>query len=200
MQVCAFTSASIWIALICNRSLQIQASNMWKETWRCYSIFRCSWNVKHIREYHQHPTHRLCTSPVSSQRLGHSKCDTSSQLISLVLLPASLALLGFEIRLRQPISIAKRKVLLVSPLRRLAYRAVDRGAFVISRYRYLPPRKRAMARFRIYSKSRQRLKAAYSLLPTQFYVDTALLQSTLLCNHLIQSNGPDVQYTFELGI
>ena len=53
--------------------------------------------------------------------------------------------------------------------------------------------------FRIYSKSRQRLKAAYSLLPTQFYVDTALLQSTLLCNNLIQSDGPDVQYTFELG-
>ena len=36
--------------------------NMWKETWRCYSIFRCSWNVQNIRESHQQPTHRLCTS------------------------------------------------------------------------------------------------------------------------------------------
>ena len=55
-----------------------------------------------------------------------------SQLIPLVLLTVSLELLGFEIRSRQAISIPKRKVLLVSPLRRLAYRAVDRKAFAIS--------------------------------------------------------------------
>ena len=35
--------------------------NMWKETLRCYFIFRCFWNAKNIRESHQHPTHRLCT-------------------------------------------------------------------------------------------------------------------------------------------
>ena len=73
-----------------------------------------------------------------------SNCDAPSQLI-LVLLTASLELLGFEIHSRQAISIPKRKVLLVSPLRRLAYRTVDRRAFVISRYRYPPPGKRVMA-------------------------------------------------------
>ena len=51
-------------------------------------------------------------------------CDPPSQLISLVLLTGSLELLGFEIRSRQAISIPKRKVLLDSPLRRLAYRAL----------------------------------------------------------------------------
>ena len=61
-----------------------------------------------------------------------SNCDAPSQLISLVLLTASLELLGFEIRSRQAISIPKRKMLLVSLLRRLAYRAVDRGAFAVS--------------------------------------------------------------------
>ena len=75
-----------------------------------------------------------------------SNCDAPSQLISLVLLTASLELLGFGIRSRQAISIPKRKVLLVSPLRHLAYRAVDRGASAISRYRYPPPGKRAIAR------------------------------------------------------
>ena len=59
-----------------------------------------------------------------------SNCDAPSQLISLV--TASLELLGFEIRSRQAISIPKHKVLLVSPLRCLANRAVDRGAFAIS--------------------------------------------------------------------
>ena len=52
------------------------------------------------------------------------------------LVTASLELLGFEIRSRQAISIPKRKVLLVSPLRRLAYRALI-GEHL--RYRY-PPR------------------------------------------------------------
>ena len=65
-----------------------------------------------------------------------SNCDAPSQLISLVLLTASLELLGFEIRSQQAISIPKRRVLLVLPLRRLPYRAVDRGAFAISRYRF----------------------------------------------------------------
>ena len=64
-----------------------------------------------------------------------SNCDAPSQLISLVLLTASLEQLGFEIRSWQAISIPKRKMLLVSPLRHLAHRAVDRGAFPISRYR-----------------------------------------------------------------
>ena len=64
----------------------------------------------------------------------------------LVLLTASLELLGFEIRSWEAISIPKRKMLLVSPLRRLADWAVDRGAFAILRYRYPPPGKRAMAR------------------------------------------------------
>ena len=54
-----------------------------------------------------------------------SNCDAPSQLIYLVLLTASLELLGFKIRSRQAISIPKRKVLLVSPLRRLPYRAVS---------------------------------------------------------------------------
>ena len=66
-----------------------------------------------------------------------SNCDALSQVISLVLLTASLELLGFGIRSRQAISIPKRKVLLVSPLRRLPYRAVDRGAFAIS---FIPSR------------------------------------------------------------
>ena len=67
-QVCAFTSASIWIAsiwLLCNRSLQIQANDpieYVERNVRCYFIFRWSWNVKNVRESHQHPTHRLCTS------------------------------------------------------------------------------------------------------------------------------------------
>ena len=62
-----------------------------------------------------------------------ANCDAPSQPISLVLITASLELLGFEIRSRQAISIPKRKMLLVSPLRRFAQRAVDRGAFAISR-------------------------------------------------------------------
>ena len=121
--------------------------------------------------YDVYPANGTCdatsqlSSPVSSQRLSHSKCDALSQLftpdsqprhggsnssgssaivtaqlISLVLLTASLELLGFGIRSRQAISIPKRKVLLVSPLRRLPYRAVDRGAFAISRYRLSPSR------------------------------------------------------------
>ena len=55
-----------------------------------------------------------------------SNCDAPSQLISLVLLTASLALLRFDIRSRPAISITKRKKLLASPLRRLAHRAVGR--------------------------------------------------------------------------
>ena len=107
-----------------------------------------------------HVTTSQLSSTVSSQRLGHSKCDTPSQLftpdsqprhggailqaaqrhrcntpsqlISLVLVTATLELLGFEICLQQAISIPRHKVLLVLPLRCLAYRAVDRGAFAIS--------------------------------------------------------------------
>ena len=55
-----------------------------------------------------------------------SNCDAPSQPIFLVLLTASLELLGFKIHSRQAISIPKRKMLLVSPLRCLAYRAVGR--------------------------------------------------------------------------
>ena len=64
-------------------------------------------------------------------------CDALSQLISLVLLTACLDLLGFGIRSRKAISIPKRKVLLLLPLRCLPYRAVDRGAFAIS---FIPSR------------------------------------------------------------
>ena len=46
-----------------------------------------------------------------------SNCDAPSQLISLVLTTASLPLLGSGIRSRQAISIPKRRMLLVSPLR-----------------------------------------------------------------------------------
>ena len=65
------------------------------------------------------------------RRLGN--CDAPSQLISLVLVTASLELLGFEIRSRQAVAIPKRKVLLVSPLRHLAYRAVDPGKSAMAR-------------------------------------------------------------------
>ena len=61
-----FTCASIWIAswfaTAVYKLKQVIRSNMWKETCRYYFIFRCSWNVKNIRECHQHPTHRLFTS------------------------------------------------------------------------------------------------------------------------------------------
>ena len=61
-----------------------------------------------------------------------SNCDAASLLISLVLVTARL---GSEIHARQAISIPKRKMLLISPLRCSAHRDVDRGAFATSRYR-----------------------------------------------------------------
>ena len=88
-------------------------------------------NVTHRHSYlHQtHSRDMVAAILHAAQQLWRTiTCDAPSQLISLVLLTASLKLLGLEIRSRQTISIPKRKVLLVSPLRRLAYRAVDRGA------------------------------------------------------------------------
>ena len=96
-------------------------------------------NVTHCHSYlHQTPSRDMVAVILqAAQQLWRTvTCDAPSQLISLVLLTASLELLGFEIRSRQAISITKRNVLLVSPLRRLAYRAVDRRAFAISRYRF----------------------------------------------------------------
>ena len=91
-------------------------------------------NVTHHHSYLQTPSRDMVAAILqAAQQLWRTvTCDAPSQLISLVLVTANLELLGFEIRSRQAISILKRKVLLVSPLRRLAYRAVDRGAFAIS--------------------------------------------------------------------
>ena len=97
-----------------------------------YMTFQCST-----------PLHSKCDAPSplftpdSQSRHGDSNssggsarnCDAPSQLISLVLVTATLALLGTEIPSRQVISIPNRKMLLVSQLRRLAHGAVDRGAF-----------------------------------------------------------------------
>ena len=71
-------------------------------------------------------------------------CDTPSQLISLVLLTASLELLGSEIRSRQAFSIPKRKTCLAAET--LSLSGCGLGSIVISRYRYSPPGKRTMAR------------------------------------------------------
>ena len=71
------------------------------------------------------PPHSRCDAhsqlftPDSQPRHGDSNCDAPSQLISLVLVTARLALLGSEIPSRQAISIPKCKMLLVSPLTRL---------------------------------------------------------------------------------
>ena len=96
-------------------------------------------NVTHRHSYlHQiHSRDMVAAIFQAVQQLWRTvTSDAPSQLISLVLLTASHELLGLGIRSRQAISIPKRKVLLVSPLRRLAYRAIDRGAFAIPRYRY----------------------------------------------------------------
>ena len=79
---------------------------------------------------HQTPSRDMVAAVLqAAQHLWRTvTCDAPSQLISLILLTASLELLGLEIRSRQTLSIPKRTMLLVSPLRRLAYRAVDRGA------------------------------------------------------------------------
>ena len=92
-------------------------------------------NVTHHHSYlHQTPSQDMMAANLQAARQLWCTvtCGAPSQLISLVLLTASLELLGFEIRSRQAISIPKHKVLLVSPLRCLANRAVDRGAFAIS--------------------------------------------------------------------
>ena len=62
------------------------------------------------------PRHGGSNYSGGSAIVTHVTCDAPSQLISLVLLTASLEL--------QAISISKRKMLLVSPLRRLAYRVI----------------------------------------------------------------------------
>ena len=93
-------------------------------------------NVTHRHSYLHHADCQPRHGDSNSSGGSAIACDAPWQLIiSLVLVTTRLALLGSEIPSQQPISILKRKMLLVSPLRRLARRAIARGAFAISRYR-----------------------------------------------------------------
>ena len=100
-------------------------ASLWTDFWLFNSARHPTANVTHRHSY-LHKTHSrdMVTAILqAAQQLWRTvTCDAPSQLISLVLVTASLALLGSEIPSRQAILIPKRKMLLVS-LGRLAHRA-----------------------------------------------------------------------------